>query len=123
MIDPRTTALTPICITYCSYLSFCLLLLICSFLSIYMLSNFCFVPRQLYSLCLILLCALNLTLVAQSCCSVRFKSISQFGDNTFIDLVSSSKFAVFYCFNDLCFVKWVSEYNCKLFEYLTNRSP
>ena len=63
-IDPKTSSLAALCITHCSYLSFCLLLPICSCLSIYMFSNFCFVPRQLYSLCLILVCALSLTSVA-----------------------------------------------------------
>ena len=53
-IDPRTTSLTAISITHCSNLSFCLLFLICLWLSKYLFLNFCFVSRQLSSLFMII---------------------------------------------------------------------
>ena len=59
-IDPRTSFLIAQSFTHCCNLLFCLLPHICLHSSTFLFSNFCFVPRQLYSLfitmCVLLAC-------------------------------------------------------------------
>ncbi len=111
-IDPRTSPLTALCTTHCSNLSFCLLLLIGLYLSTFMFSHFRFVPRQLYLLFVIIVSVFSVISVALSCSSVCFQPICQLTDSKFIKHVSSPNLTFSYSFNRLCFVKWVSVFNC-----------
>ena len=97
-IDPRTSSLTALCFTHCSNLSFCLLLLICSYLSSVMFSNFRFVPRQLNCLFTIILRASSVFLNAFSCISVTWKLICLLRYYSFIEHVCSPKFTLFTAF-------------------------
>ena len=113
-LDPRTSSLTSLCITHCFNLSFCQLLLICFWLSNNLLSNFCFVSRQLYSLFMIIARTLSLFSVAFNCFSVSFQLICRISYKTFIEHVCSLKLTVFHGFIDICFVKHVSAFNWML---------
>ena len=117
----RTSSFTAQFITHCFNLSFCLLLLICLYLSSYMFSNFCFIPRQLYTLFIIVVRALIVFSVAFSCFSVFFYLICRLSFYTFIEHVCSPKHTVFYCLIGLCFVKRVSAFNYKLINNETDR--
>ena len=112
-INPRTSSLTALCITHCSYLSICLL---SSFANVYVLvfSNFRFVFRQIYSLFIIIVRALSVFSFAFSCFSVYYKLICCLWCYMFIEHVCSPIHTVFYCFIGLCIVKRVSAFNCKL---------
>ena len=121
-IDPRTSSLTALCIIHYSNLSFCLLLLICIYLSTFMFSHFLFVPRQLYSLFLIHVCALGVSWAAISCFSVSCSLICRLSYYTFIEHVCSPKPTVFYFFKGLCFAKWFSAFTCKLINNETDRN-
>ncbi len=121
-IDPRTSNLTALGITHFSNLSFFLLLLICLYLSSFMFSNFRIVPRQLYSLFIIIVHALSVFSNAFSCFSVSFKLIGRYTFYTFIEHVCSPKHTVFSIFISLCFVKRVSAFNCKLNNNETDRN-
>ena len=109
---PRTSSLTTLCLTYCFNLSFCLFLLLCLYLSSFLFLNFCFVPRQLYSLLIIIVCSLSVFSDAFCCFSVSFSLICRLSYNMFIKNICLPKVTVFYCLIDLCFVKWVSALNC-----------
>ena len=109
---PWTSSLTALCFIHCSNLPFCQLLLICLSLPNYLFSHFCFVLRHFYSLFVILARAPSQTSVAQSCFNVSFWLISRLNYYTFIEHICSPKLTVFYCFNGLCFVNWVSANIC-----------
>ena len=84
-IDPKTSSLAALCITHCSYLSFCLLLIIYHDLSIFMFLNFRFIPRQLYFLFIVILHAFSEFSVAFKCFSGFFLLICRSSYNTFIE--------------------------------------
>ena len=113
-LDPRTSSLTALCITHCSNLSFCQLLLICFHLCTFMFSHFRFVPRQTCSLFMIIVRTLSVFSVAFFCFSISFKLACRLSYYTFIEHVYSLKLTVFHWFIDTCFVKYVSAFNCKL---------
>ena len=121
-IDPGTSSLTALCITFGSNLSFCLLLLICLYLSAFLFSKFNFVLKQLYCLFIIIVHALSVFLVIFSCFSFFFQPICRLSYYSFIEHVCSPKTTSFYCFFGLCFVKWVSALNCKLINNETDRN-
>ena len=119
-IDPRTSSLTALSITHCSELLFCLLLLICLYLSSFMFLNFRFVSKQVYCLYIINLLALSVFSVAFSCFSVFFELICCLSFCMIIEHVCSPVHTVFYCIIGLCFVKTGFCFNCKLIKNQTD---
>ena len=113
-VDPRTSSLTSLYITHCSNLSFYQLLLICLHLSTFMFSHFCFVHRQPISLFMIIVRTLSVFLVVFYCFSISFLLTCCLSYFTYIEHVCSLKLTVFHCFIDYGFVKYVSNFNCKL---------
>ena len=113
-INPRTSSLTALCITLCSNLSFCLVLLNCLYLSAFLFSNIRYVLSQLYCPFSVIVRILSVFLVILSCFSVFFQLVCHLSYFSFMEHVCSPMLTLFYCFFGLCFVKWVSAFNFEL---------
>ena len=112
-VDPTKSCLNAQCITHCSNMSFCQLLLICFVCHCKCCHTFVQFLDNLNSLFLFVLRVMSVSLVALSCLIVCFQLISHLSDYVFIKHISSRNVHVINSFNSLCFVELVCAKNCK----------